>query len=89
MPIIQFKSRKQRDIDEIVSEVRRLEGSGQLSNDTANLAEFISTLPSVKNIKVYTAKDMESLPRRSVEDFPPSMRRQLIRVMNENGKSRE
>lgn len=89
MPIIQFKSRKQRDIDEIVSEVRRLEGSGQLSNDTANLAEFISTLPSVKNIKVYTAKDMESLPRRSVEDLPPSMRRQLIRVMNENGKASE
>lgn len=89
MPIIQFESRKQRDIDEMVNEVRQLEECGQLSSDTANLAEFVSGLPGVKNLKVYTAKDMELLSKRSVDDLPPSMRRQLIRVMNEKGKSDE
>lgn len=54
--IIEFKSRRQRDIEEIVSEVQRLEASGQFSSETADLVGIVSTLKSVKNLKVYDSQ---------------------------------
>ncbi|MES8785765.1 hypothetical protein U6R20_12200, partial [Cutibacterium acnes] len=54
--IIEFKSRRQRDIEEIVTEVQRLEASGQFSSETADLVGFVSTLKSVKNLKVYDSQ---------------------------------
>lgn len=66
--IVEFKSRRQRDIEEMVSEVRRLEASGQITSDTADLVSFIGTLKSVKNLKVY---DANGKPRHLVNVATP------------------
>lgn len=54
--VVEFKSRRQRDIEEIVTEVQKQEASGQFSAETADLVSFVSTLKSVKNLKVYNSQ---------------------------------
>lgn len=83
MPIIEFKSKRQKDIEDMLAEVKILEVSGQISSETRTLADFVGSLPSVKNLQVYTSEETQALANRSMGDLPPSMRRQLIRVANE------
>ncbi len=89
MSVIEFKSKRQKDIEEMLAEVRKLEESGQLSSDTASLADFVAGLPSVKNLRVYTAEQTKALASRPMGNLRPSMRRQLIRVVNRNGHTAE
>lgn len=83
MPIIEFKSKRQKDIEDMLAEVKNLEVSGQVSSETRTLADFVGSLPSVKNLRVYTSEETQALANRPMGDLPPSMRRQLIRVANE------
>jgi len=65
--IVEFKSRRQRDIEEIVTEVQRLEASGQFSSETADLVRFVSTLNGVKNLKGYSGNGKPLHPKCQTE----------------------
>lgn len=65
--IVEFNSRRQRDIEEIVTEVQRLEASGQLSSETADLVRFVSTLKSVKNLKISSGNGKPLHPKCQTE----------------------
>ena len=75
--IIEFKSRRQRDIEEIVAEVQKLEAFDQFSSETADLLGFLSTLKSVKNLKVY---DSQGKPIHLAKDEDQPTRAPTLRV---------
>lgn len=51
----------------------------QAANDDTTLINFVKSLPTVKNIRVYQPGEAESLPP---SELSPAVRRLLIREQN-------
>jgi hypothetical protein len=53
---------------------------GRVSEDTKNLVEFIRSLPSAKNIRVYSHEQCQSM---NMSNETAAVRRSVIRLRNQ------